>query len=252
MKGINLIMSNNSKNVKPAPVYFDSCGSAWTMKKSKFAANYSPIHVSDYMSGKMNGIPSISTSCLDNPICRKRMKDGESVCVHCFAAALLEHRGNVRQAVRNNFELLNTEVLPLEMLPRFRNVSIVRIESFGDVASVTQAINYINIVKVNPFVMFAAWTKNASIWNAAIKQVGKPENLSLVYSSFKLNKVASPEEYFTKDGENNFDHIFTVFDKATCDFYGDGFINCGARDCATCRRCYRKDPQEFNIKEQLK
>lgn len=245
-------MPNNSKNVKPAPVYFDSCGSAWIMKKSKFAANYSPIHVSDYMSGKMEGIPSISTSCLDNPICIERMKNGESVCMHCFAAALLECRKNVREGVKRNFDLLNKEVLPLEYLPRFRNVSIVRIESFGDVASVTQALNYINICKVNPDITFAAWTKNANIWNEAIKRAGKPENLSMVYSSFKLNIPANPEEYFTKDGENHFDHIFTVFDKATADFYGDGFINCGARDCATCRRCYRKDPQKFNIKEQLK
>lgn len=246
------MLKENFATVNKDYVFTDCTGKGWAIKKSKFAANYSPIHVSDYMSGKMSGIPSISTSCLDNPICRKRMQDGESICVHCFAAALLECRKNVREGVKRNFDLLNTEVLPLDLLPRFRNVSIVRIESFGDVASVTQVINYINIVKVNPLVTFAAWTKNASLWNEAIKQVGKPENLSLVYSSFKLNKPASPCEYFTKDGVNHFDHIFTVFDKKTCDFYGDGFVNCGARDCASCRRCYRKDNQDFNVIEQLK
>ena len=246
------MLIENTSTVNKNSVFTDCNGKNWKVKKSVFASNYSPIHVSDYMSGKMSGIPSISTSCLDNPICRKRMEDGESVCVHCFAAALLECRKNVRQSVRNNFELLNTEVLPLEMLPRFRNVAIVRIEAFGDVASVTQAINYINIVKVNPFVMFAAWTKNASIWNAAIKQVGKPENLSLVYSSFKLNEQAAAAEYFTADGVNHFDHVFTVYDKATCDFYGEHFVNCGARDCATCRRCYSKNVNDFNVIEQLK
>ena len=245
-------MTKKANNTKTTPIYFDATGKAWTMKKSKFAANYSPIHVSDYMSGKMEGIPSISTSCLDNSICIERMKNGESVCIHCFAAALLECRKNVREGVKRNFDLLNKEVLPLEYLPKFRNVSIVRIESFGDVASVTQAINYINIAKVNPSVTFAAWTKNANIWNAALKQHGKPENLVMVYSSFKLNIPAAAKEYFTSDGENYFDHIFTVFDKATCDFYGDGFVNCGARDCASCRRCYRKDVNDFNVIEQLK
>lgn len=240
------------KTASVNPVYTDSTGRAWPLLKSKFAANPSPIHVSDYMSGKMSGIPSISTSCLVNPICIKRMQDGESVCCHCFAAATMQRYSSAGQHAENNFYLLNREVLPLEYLPRFRNVAIVRIESFGDVASVTQAINYINICKVNPFITFAAWTKNAAIWNKAIAQAGKPENLSLVYSSFKLNEQAAAAEYFTADGVNHFDHVFTVYDKATCDFYGDHFVNCGARDCATCRRCYRKDPAEFTVREQLK
>ena len=178
------------KNVSVNP-FIDSTGRAWPMLKSKFTANPSPIHVSDYMSGKMSGIPSISTSCLVNPICIKRMQDGESVCCHCFAAATMQRYSSAGQHAENNFHLLNAEVLPLEMLPRFRNVAIVRIESFGDVASVTQAINYLNIAKVNPFITFAAWTKNAAIWNKAIAQAGKPENLSLVYSSFKLNEQAA-------------------------------------------------------------
>ena len=244
-------MARNTKSVNPG-TFTDNAGRVWPMLKSRFASNYSPIHVSDYMSGKMEGIPSISTSCLVNPICRKRMEDGESVCAHCFAAATLDRYTAAGQHAENNFHLLNAGVLPLEMLPRFKNVAIVRIESFGDVASVTQAINYLNIARVNPFITFAAWTKNANIWNAAIKQAGKPDNLSLVYSSFKLNTPAAAAEYFTADGENNFDHVFTVYDKATCSFYGPAFVNCGARDCSTCRRCYRKDPAEFMVREQLK
>ena len=243
-------MAKKSNLVKS--VFTDVSGREWPMLKSKFTSNLSPVHVSDYMSGKMTGIPSISTSCLVNPICIKRMQDGESVCCHCFAAATLDRYTACGQHAENNFYLLNSEVLPLEMLPKFPNVAIVRIESFGDVASVTQAINYINIAKVNPLVTFGAWTKNANLWNKAIQEVGKPENLSLVYSSFKLNNPAPAAEYFTKDGENNFDHVFTVYDVPTCEFYGPGFVNCGARDCASCRRCYRKNPDEFSVREQLK
>lgn len=175
----------SKKNEKVNQYFTDSTGREWPMLKSKFTGNLSPIHVSDYMSGKMSGIPSISTSCLVNPICQARMKNGESVCAHCFAAATLDRYTSAGAHAENNFYLLNAEVLPLDMLPRFRNVAIVRIESFGDVASVTQAINYLNIVKVNPFITFAAWTKNASIWNAAIKKAGKPENLSSVREQLK-------------------------------------------------------------------
>lgn len=243
-------MAKKNANVKS--VFTDVTGREWPMLKSKYAANVSPIHVSDYMSGKMSGIPSISTSCLVNPICIKRMQNGESVCAHCFAAATLDRYTAAGTHAENNFNLLNTEVLPLDMLPIFRNVAIVRVEAFGDVASVTQAVNYINIVKVNPFITFAAWTKNAAIWNAAIAKVGKPENLSLVYSSFKLNNQAPATEYTAKNGENNFDHVFTVYDKATCAANGPAFVTCGARDCATCRRCYRKNPGEFTVVEELK
>lgn len=237
------------------PDFIDCTGRAWPLLKSKYASNYSPIHVFDYMTGKMEGIPSISTSCLENPICIERMKNGEAVCFHCFAAASLDRFKTAGIHAANNFHLLNAMIIPDELLPRFRNVSIVRIESFGDVASVIQAINYLNICLANPSVTFAAWTKNANIWNAAIDEwlAGeKPENLSLVYSSFKLNQPAAAAEYFTKDGRNNFDHVFTVFDKAAASTYGPEFITCGARDCATCRRCYKKDPADFSVRELLK
>lgn len=245
------MLALNLESVKPVN-YTTVNGERLPLFKSRYTSNLSPVHVSDYMSGKMTGIPSISTSCLENPICRARMENGESVCAHCFAAATLDRYTAAGVHAANNLRILTWQVLPLDLLPRFRNVAIVRVESFGDVANVTQARNYLNICRVNPFITFAAWTKNASIWNEAIELDGKPENLSLVYSSFKLNIPANPEEYFTAAGENHFDHIFTVFDKKTADFYGDGFINCGARDCATCRRCYGKNPQEFNVKELLK
>ena len=141
------MLALNLESVKPVN-YTTVNGERLPLFKSRYTSNLSPVHVSDYMSGKMEGIPSISTSCLENPICRARMENGESVCSHCFAAATLDR--------------------------------------------------------------------------------------------------------YTAAGENHFDHIFTVFDKKTADFYGDGFINCGARDCATCRRCYGKNPQEFNVKELLK
>lgn len=214
-------------------------GKEYAVKKSKFCINESPVHVSDSMSGKMAGIPSISSSCLCNPICIQRMKDGNSVCAHCFAEATLTRYKAAGAAMESNYKLLTDSVLPLEMLPVFCNVSIARIESFGDVANVTQAINYANICKVNPNVRFAWWTKNAAILKKAFDLIGKPANVVIIESAPKLDaEITASNEYIDK--------TFTVYTKANPDF-----INCGARCCATCRRCYSFDTEKA-VHELLK
>ena len=214
-------------------------GKEYIMKKSAFCVNESPVHVSDSMSGKMAGIPSISSSCLKNPICIQRMKDGNSVCAHCFAQATVSRYKGLGAAMESNYNLLTDSVLPLELLPRFCNVSIARIESFGDIANVTQAINYANICKVNPFVRFAWWTKNAAILKKAFDIVGKPDNVVIIESAPKLNTEIQPSNEYI-------DKTFTVYTDADADF-----INCGARCCATCRRCYSFDTEKA-IHEKLK
>lgn len=218
-------------------------GRTYNLKKSKYCINSSPIHISDSMSGKMSGIPSISTSCLCNPICLKRMQDGDSICSHCFAQATLNRYTNASKAMESNYYLLTESILPLDLLPIFANVAIVRIESFGDVANKTQAINYLNIIKANPNVIFAWWSKNMAIIKSAIDEIGKPENLILVESSAKLNKA--------KVASNGYvDKVFTVYDEKTIADNNIN-INCGARCCATCRRCYNKNTESV-ISEKLK
>lgn len=217
-------------------------GKTYAMKKSKFAVNYSPIHISDSMSGKMSGIPSISTSCIVNPICIERMKDGNSICSHCFASATIQRYTNLGKALESNFNLLNESILPDDLLPIFCNVAIVRIESFGDVASINQAINYLNIVRVNPSVTFAWWSKNMPIIAKAIEIVGKPSNLVLVESSEKLNTEKAKSIIADK--------VFTVYDKKTIAENAIN-VNCGARCCATCRRCYSKSTESI-VNEELK
>lgn len=218
-------------------------GKQYLLKKSKYAINESPLHVSDDMSGKMSGIPSVSTSCLVNPICKARMKQGDSICAHCFAETTLRRYTACGKAMESNFHLLNDSVLPLDLLPIFANVAIVRIESFGDVASVTQAINYANLCKVNPHVVFAWWSKNMSIIEKAFDIVGKPDNVIMVESSEKLNVEKEKSSPIV-------DKVFTVYDEKTI-AQKSVEINCGARCCATCRRCYRKDTESV-VNEKLK
>lgn len=218
-------------------------GKEYLLKKSKYAVNESPIHVSDSMSGKMSGIPSISTSCVCNPICIARMRDGDSICAHCFAETTLKRYTACGKAMESNYYLLTESVLDTALLPRFANVAIVRIESFGDVANVTQAINYANICKVNPNVVFAWWSKNMKICKEAFDKVGKPDNVIMVESSPKLNEQAEISTDIV-------DKVFTVYDEKTI-AEKSVEINCGARCCATCRRCYSKNTEKV-VNEKLK
>lgn len=218
-------------------------GKVYNLKKSKYCVNASPVHVSDSMSGKMSGIPSISTSCLENPICKARMKDPDSICAHCFAAATLTRYTAAGKAMQTNYNLLTDSILPLDVLPIFCNVAIVRIESFGDVANVTQAINYANICKVNPNVTFAWWTKNANILEKAFQIVGKPENVLVIESSEYVNVEKTNVSAIS-------DKVFTVYDADTIEKENIS-VNCGARSCATCRRCYSKDTETI-VNEKLK
>ena len=131
--------------------YYVNVGGKWyKLKKSKYAMNYSPIHVNDRMTGKMHDMCACSTSCACNKFCIARRKLEGYICNKCYAESTVEkgrYGKQLSELLETNFELLNSTVLPLELLPRFPNLSISRIEAFGDVASVICAINYANIAK---------------------------------------------------------------------------------------------------------
>ena len=255
--------------------YVSIDGKLYKMRKSKYCMNYSPVIISDYMSGKMEGIPSISSSVLLNERCRARQKIAGSVCEHCFAEALLNMRDAVAANTAINYKLLHDHVLPLELLPRFGNVQIARIESFGDVSSVIHAINYANTVKVNPFVTFAWWTKNIDLVEKALDAIGgKPDNLILIQSSIMVNKKEEKKSHYV-------DKVFTVYNdeylsqmeeckilldaiaglrktdrkaynKAVAGIYESVFVNCGGRSCMACRKCYNMKTANVDINERLK
>lgn len=216
-------------------------------RKSKYCKNVSPVYVSDYMSGKMEGVPSISTNCLENPICLARMQNNESVCAHCFAAITESRYKDLREHTTYNYHLLTTELIPRELLPRFNfTVSMVRIESFGDLANELQALNYLNIIAANPHVHFGWWTKNPWFIADALKQFGKkPDNVQIVFSESKLNGSGEfPEEY------DFIDKTFTVYDKEYEAEHGIK-INCGGNACASCGTCYFDKFTQY-IREELK
>ena len=87
------------------------------------------------------------------------------------------------------------------------------------------------------------WTKNIWIVDAVLCNIDKPENLSIVLSSVKLNEEAENVPSYV-------DHVFTVYDKNHIK-ENHVAVNCGEKTCLECKLCYNKNT-EFSIKEQLK
>ena len=196
------------------------------------------LHYCTNHTGKMNGLHSLSTSVAVNPYCIKRQANGNSICAHCFSASMMKQYKALNEATTRNAEILTASVLPVDVLPLIPS-RYFRFESFGDLINTNQVINYFNIAKKNPDTLCALWTKNPHIIAKAI-QMGheKPANLQIVLSSPLVNKPIKATKYAF------IDKIFTVYDKEAAQAVN---INCGARSCLACGRCYRPNPEGVTI-----
>ena len=195
------------------------------------------IHITTH-SGKMKGMQSIGTTCKLNPTCAKNAKIKGSVCEKCYAQRYTGMRKGLENHLERNTKLLTSKIIPMDELP-IVNACYFRFESFGDLHNTTQLINYFNICKKNPDTYFALWTKNPGIVKKVADQ--KPKNLQIIVSSLMLNKPVdiSKMPYIDK--------VFTVYDKET--IKRDGInINCGAKSCLTCHKCYKKGNKVINEK----
>lgn len=183
------------------------------------------LHISTH-SGKMTGIQSVSTSTKHNPFCQAAQKVEGSVCAKCYARTYEAMRPSLLKALDRNSEVLK-EVLPMSSLP-YVNASIFRFSSFGELLNTHHAVNLLNTAYKNPETMFALWTKRANLVQAAIRRVGLPDNINLIYSAPMIDKKPKLPKYFTKS--------FTVYSKNS-----DQKFNCAAKSCVTCRLCYTKN-----------
>ena len=200
--------------------------------------------------GKMSGVISISTSVALNARCQARAKDPESICAFCFAAAMLDYYSDLGNKLARNTELLTTRELEPAEIPiiNAEKWPMLRAESFGDLNNIVQVYNYFLIAAVNHKCKAALWTKNPDIIAAALEHynIKKPANLVIIYSSPKVNEPAADiiKKY------PFIDKVFTVYDAETIE--RDGVeINCGARDCRKCGRCYSKRTAA-DVREKLK
>lgn len=210
------------------------------------------IHVTMHNDGtKMQGIQSIGTTSLCNPICQKRKECPDSICAHCYADSLCKMRKSLNVHLENNYAELTTRLLsPSEAAAVPITTVIARIESFGDVANVTQARNYIRIIRAHKLTRFGIWSKNDGIWHAAFKAEGKPKNCTYVHSSREVNK---PENVLLTM-KKYVDHVFTVWDKKKYEEVKTPETECAGIRCMTCQKCYRRKSEggSFYINERLR
>jgi len=188
------------------------------------------------MSGKLKGFKSINTNPLTNNFCNK-MQTTNNICKKCYSRRMLkEFRCNCVPPFQNNSEIFSSSILSEKELPSIKD-KYFRLHSHGELINDIHLINFVNIAKKNPNTMFALWTKRKDLIN---KFKGEfPENLILIYSSLKMNKIEKLPNHFHK--------VFTVFDKENAD---SSHINCKQK-CSECYICYTKNDITY-VNEHLK
>lgn len=212
-----------------------------------YIVNGKKFHVSE-MTGKMEGIPSISTSCTDCSFCQQMQKNQDLVCNKCYSKALQALRKNLMNCLIENGKVLRSEVLT--EFPKLNDL-VFRIESFGETDNDIQAENYLRFIENNPNTRFGLWSKRMDIYKRVILERGSyPPNVTFMESSPRLNTEI---EHHTLEGTVRHYQLgtFTVY---TADYaIANGIeINCGNKVCRDCRTCYSTNGDMIRIREMLK
>lgn len=199
------------------------------------------LHITEH-GGKLQDVPSLSTSVQDNTRCAARARIPNSICAACYAARLTEYRHNLNAALMRNADVLRARLLSYDecqfnadYIAALSGSGLFRVESFGDTENVTQARNYLRITAavaergLSP----AIWSKNPDHYRKAMDaENGKPNGVQLVRSSMYINRPALLPA--------GFDRVFTVYDKAAYSTIepAPGRALCAGVSCASCRACY--------------
>lgn len=225
-------------------------GIVWPVWRAEYSARPSVIWVT-HLTGKLELIPGITTHCGLNRYCVERMKRGNLICKACFAKKTLERYDGADEHAAINTLLLAFHRVPAELTPLFLNSIKARLEPFGDLQNPMQSENYFTIIDENPQTQFGWWTKNPGFIKTVLDTRQRPENVSFILSEiFMDGGQQQPTIEMIKAVFPFIDHRFTVYEPATIKARGV-VINCGARCCSRCGRCYNPG-DVFEIREQKK
>ena len=201
-------------------------------------ADLAGVHYTTSHTGKMSGLQSVSTSVVLNKGCQNRAKKAGCICSKCFAASLVNQYSSLDKCLQENHRILTGSILPASVLPLIPS-RYFRFQAFAELTNYKEVVNYFNIAKKNPDTLCALWTKCPGIIAKAISLgYEKPANLQIVLSSPLINKPVKVVKY------PFIDKVFTVYDKKGAKAVN---INCGARSCLSCGRCYRPNPEGVKI-----
>lgn len=201
-------------------------------------ADLAGVHYTTNHTGKMSGLQSVSTSVVLNKGCQNRAKNAGCICSKCFAAAMMNRYQALDACLQENHPILTGSILPGSVLPLIPS-RYFRFQAYAELTNWIEVVNYFNIAKKNPDTLCALWTKCPGIIAKAISLgYEKPANLQIVLSSPLINKPVKTVKY------PFIDKVFTVYDKEGAKAVN---INCGARSCLSCGRCYRPNPEGVKI-----
>ena len=190
------------------------------------------------MSGKLKGIPALNTSPLNNNFCKAMSSKKDSICGSCYSINMLKtFRKMCDPPFRRYGEFLSKKVHPSEYLPKPPNALYVRFSAHGELINLNHTINLFKICGLSPNTTFTLWTKRMNLVWKAIKQIGKPSNLILVYSAMGLDVETTVPKYFDK--------VFVVQTKK------NNKTNCFG-GCIDCLKCYTQSDTTTHIYEQIK
>jgi len=201
--------------------------------------NNDHFKITNEMTGKMQKMWSLNTSPSTNKFCLSMRQNPNYICSKCYSKAS-EHRWkSARSAWSHNSAVLSSKLLADNEVPdlsKYKNCpDIFRMQAHGDLVNDIHYRNLIKIAEKNSDIMFALWTKNLVI----VRMVGliQLDNLINVFSTFELN---NPHPYLPI----GFDKVFSVYTKEFAEENNIN-INCGAKECFSCRLCYTKNDIMF-------
>ena len=183
------------------------------------------VHISK-MTGKLQGLHSISTNTLTNQFCIKQNKaNSGGICTLCYSVSMLStFRKSAAPALQRNSDLLARELLTDRQVP-FINASIFRFSAHGELINEIHLQNLIRIAELNQGCTFALWTKRKDIVNKVLARQSKPANLILIFSNSVIDKVITKKPL----------HFDKTFNNVSKQHEGQ---NCTGQRCIDCRACY--------------
>ena len=223
-------------------------GTLTSLEKRVFIERSISIH-----SGKMEGIPSISTSVKLNPNCKRNQACNSSICKHCYANSYASFRKELRNKLEINTQFYTRYELTKKDVPMI-NSKIFRFESFGDLINTLQVKNYFTIARANKNTFFVLWTKNPEIIAKALDKynVTIPKNFRIIISELYVNQAVNIR-YF-----NNLKKLYPFMSKLFTVYSADYIqehkikINCGGKKCLDCLQCYDKSNRTKLVFEKQK
>ena len=204
-------------------------------------------NVAYHESGKIEEIFSLDSSAHSCAFCEKMREyaktHSDCICGYCYDWKQEQYK--IASLARHtlNMIIMSEVEFGVEELAMLPGSGDVRVNSSGDATNETYAGNMIKYAIAHPFANVTAWSKNAIAYIKACKKYGKPENLTLIYSSPFLNKIVPLPMFF--------DLLFVVFtsEEEVKKAIETGAGECNGKKCKDCgKKCYNKAWMNSGVK----